>query len=149
MDHILRYMSLSLYSHIVFVWDRSVYPKVSVLSHDEINNNKHSLRSNTKGMAAKLTRLTHKIAIQLHLVAESCSICSSRSRRPVRKLLDTSSCILIVSYCLRLSLTSGILWLNFVCASYVPHACYKSRPLELSRCDHSDNLRRVCVCVCV
>jgi hypothetical protein len=28
-------------------------------------------------MAAKLTRLTHKIAIQLHLVAESCTICSS------------------------------------------------------------------------
>jgi hypothetical protein len=42
-------------------------------------------------MAAKLTRLTHKIAIQLHLVAESCTICSSRSRRPVRKLLDTLS----------------------------------------------------------
>jgi hypothetical protein len=40
-------------------------------------------------MAAKLTRLTHKIAIQLHLVAESCTICSSRSRRLVRKLLDT------------------------------------------------------------
>jgi hypothetical protein len=40
-------------------------------------------------MAAKLTRLTHKIAIHLHLVAESCIICSSRSRRPVRKLLDT------------------------------------------------------------
>jgi hypothetical protein len=38
-------------------------------------------------MAAKLTRLTHKIAIQLHLVAERCTICSSRSRRPVRKLL--------------------------------------------------------------
>jgi hypothetical protein len=34
-------------------------------------------------MAAKLTRLTHKIAVQLHLVAESCII--SRSRRPVRK----------------------------------------------------------------
>jgi hypothetical protein len=31
----------------------------------------------------------YKIAIQLHLVAESCTICSSRSRRPVRKLLDT------------------------------------------------------------
>jgi hypothetical protein len=42
-------------------------------------------------MAAKHTRLTHKIAIQLHLVAESCIICSSRSRRPVRKLLDTPS----------------------------------------------------------
>jgi hypothetical protein len=27
-------------------------------------------------MAAKLTRLTKKIAIQLHLVAESCTICS-------------------------------------------------------------------------
>jgi hypothetical protein len=42
-------------------------------------------------MAAKLTRLTHKIAIQLPLVAESCTISSSRSRRPVRKLLDTPS----------------------------------------------------------
>jgi hypothetical protein len=42
-------------------------------------------------MAVKLTRLTHKIAIQLQLLAESCTTCSSRSRRPVRKLLDTSS----------------------------------------------------------
>jgi len=42
-------------------------------------------------MAAKLTRLTHKTATQLHLVAESCTTCSSRSRRPVRNLLDTSS----------------------------------------------------------
>jgi len=40
-------------------------------------------------MAAKLTKLTYKIAIQLHLLAESCIICGSRSRRPVRKLLDT------------------------------------------------------------
>jgi len=42
-------------------------------------------------MAAKLTRLTHKIVIQLHLVAESCTerctICSSHSRWPVWKLL--------------------------------------------------------------
>jgi hypothetical protein len=37
-------------------------------------------------MAEKLTKLTHKIAIQLHLVAESCTICSSRSRRPILKL---------------------------------------------------------------
>jgi len=42
-------------------------------------------------MAAKLTRLTYKIAIQLQLVVESCNICSSRSRRPVQKLLDTHS----------------------------------------------------------
>jgi len=42
-------------------------------------------------MAAKLTGVTHKIAIQLHLVAESCTICSSRSTWPVRKRLDTPS----------------------------------------------------------
>jgi len=42
-------------------------------------------------MAAKLTRLTHKIEIQLHIVVESCTICSSHSRRPVQKLLDTPS----------------------------------------------------------
>jgi len=36
-----------------------------------------------------VVKLTHKIAIQLHLVAGT--ICSSRSRRPVRKLLDTPS----------------------------------------------------------
>jgi len=37
-------------------------------------------------MAATLARLTHKITMQLHLVAESSNIFSSRSRRPVRKL---------------------------------------------------------------
>jgi hypothetical protein len=42
-------------------------------------------------MAPKLTRLTHEIAIQRRLVAESYIICSSLSRRPVRKLLDTPS----------------------------------------------------------
>jgi hypothetical protein len=42
-------------------------------------------------MAPKRTRLTHKIAIKLQPVAEGCSIYSSRSRRPVRKLLDTPS----------------------------------------------------------
>jgi len=44
-------------------------------------------------MAAKLTRLNHKIATQLHLVAET--ICSSRSWQPVQKLLDTSSYVYI------------------------------------------------------
>jgi hypothetical protein len=67
-----------------------VYPKVSGLSHNEINNNnnKHSLR---RVMAAKLTRLTHKIATKLHLLADSRTIVSSLSRRTVRKLLDTFS----------------------------------------------------------
>jgi len=42
-------------------------------------------------MAAKLTRVFHKMALQLHLVAKSFTIYSSRSRRPVRKLLNTLS----------------------------------------------------------
>jgi hypothetical protein len=69
-----------------------VHPNVPGLSHNEIYayNNKHSLRSNTKG-DGKTNRLTHKIAIQLHLVPESCTICSSRTRPPVWKLLDTPS----------------------------------------------------------
>jgi hypothetical protein len=46
-----------------------------------------------KVTAAKLTILTHKIAIQLHVMAESCTICNSRSRRTVWKLLDTPSYI--------------------------------------------------------
>jgi hypothetical protein len=45
-------------------------------------------------MVAKITRLTHKITIQLHLVAENCTICSSRSRR---KLLDTYSYVTVLS----------------------------------------------------
>jgi hypothetical protein len=61
----------------------------------------------TQGIiAAKVTRLTHRIAIQLHLVAESCTICSSRSRWPVRKLLDTP---LYVSL---LTLNSTCLYIN-------------------------------------
>jgi hypothetical protein len=48
-------------------------------------------------MEAKLTRLTHKIAIQLYLVADSFTIYSYRSRQPVRKRLDTHSydCLII------------------------------------------------------
>jgi hypothetical protein len=49
-------------------------------------------------MEAKLTILTYKMAIQLHLVAECCTICSSRSRQPVRKLLATPSYIHIYIY---------------------------------------------------
>jgi hypothetical protein len=39
-----------------------VYPKVSGLSRQRNNNNKHSSRSNTKGYGG-ITRLTHKIVI--------------------------------------------------------------------------------------
>jgi hypothetical protein len=48
-------------------------------------------------MVAKLIRLTHKIATKLPLVAESYTIRSSRSRWPVRQLLDTSSYIVKLS----------------------------------------------------
>jgi hypothetical protein len=50
-------------------------------------------------MATELTRLTHKIAIQLYLVAESCTISSSRSRRPVRKLLATPLYVYVPAHC--------------------------------------------------
>jgi len=49
-------------------------------------------------MAAKLTRLTHKMALQLQLLAESCTICGSRFRRPVRKLLVTPLYIKLLSH---------------------------------------------------
>jgi hypothetical protein len=52
-----------------------------------------------KVMAAKHTRLAHKITIKLHLMAESYTICSSRSRQPVRKLLVTLSRMLFVCVC--------------------------------------------------
>jgi len=49
-------------------------------------------RGATQGfMAVKVNRLAHKIAIQLHLVTESSTVCCPRSWRPVRKLLDTTS----------------------------------------------------------
>jgi len=47
------------------------------------------LRATQRVMVAKLTILTHKVSIHLLLMAEGCTICSSCSRWPVRKLLDT------------------------------------------------------------
>jgi len=69
-------------------------------------------------MGAKLNRFIHKIAIQLHLVAESCTICSSRSRRPVRKLLDTLSYIIHVLLCL---------WLCKIRVTWVYDSYYNNR----------------------
>jgi hypothetical protein len=51
----------------------------------------NTLEATVGVIVAKLTRLTHKIAIQLHLVVESCTICSSHARWPVWTLLDTPS----------------------------------------------------------
>jgi hypothetical protein len=63
----------------------------SVRRSYQLDNEAAGSEATQRVVATKLTGLTHKIAIQLHLVAESCTICSSRSRRPVRKLLDTPS----------------------------------------------------------
>jgi hypothetical protein len=49
-------------------------------------------------MAAKLTRLTHKIAIQLRLVVDNCTICSFRSRWPVREIWIHSRISLLPQY---------------------------------------------------
>jgi hypothetical protein len=46
-------------------------------------------------MVAKLTKLSHKIVIQLHLVAKSCTICSFCSRWQVWKLVDTPPHIML------------------------------------------------------
>jgi hypothetical protein len=57
------------------------------------------LEATKRVMMAKLTRLTHKMAIQLNIMAESCTIHSSCSRRPVRKLLDTPSYVCVCFVC--------------------------------------------------
>jgi len=65
---------------------------------------------------AKLTRLTNKILIQLHLVAESFTICSSRSGQPVPKLLDTHSYVLDITglYCGRCTGYFGVIFIVFL-----------------------------------
>jgi hypothetical protein len=50
-------------------------------------------------MVAKFTRLTHKIATQLYLMVESSTICSSRSRPPVRKLLEHFRIYFMTAFC--------------------------------------------------
>jgi len=51
-------------------------------------------------MATAHPRMTHKVAIQLHLVTDGYIVCSSRSRRPVPKILDMSNnCILVFINC--------------------------------------------------
>jgi hypothetical protein len=90
--------------HIIFLRPsyRLLYEGVSKSFRTEsitkytLTTNKHSLRTTQRIMAAKLTRLTQKVSIQLHLVAESFTTCSSRSRWPVRKLLGTSRMLVLI-----------------------------------------------------
>jgi len=71
----------SLSYHFLFGDIRGCIRKFPDWVDNEINNNNIHL----------LRRAQRVMAIQLHLVAESCTICSSSSRRPVRKLLGTFS----------------------------------------------------------
>jgi hypothetical protein len=70
-----------------------VYPKVSGLSHNEIYAYLWycSLRSNTKSYGSRTHQTDSQNSDTTALVAESSTICSSCSRWPVRKLLDTPS----------------------------------------------------------
>jgi hypothetical protein len=73
---------------------RRVYPNVSGLSQQRnIRLQLYTLveKQHRGFIAVKITRLSHKIAIQLHLVLKTRTICRSRAMRPVRKLLDTPS----------------------------------------------------------
>jgi hypothetical protein len=76
--HIHTYIHayLHTYTHIhTHTQNTKVYPKVSGLSPNEIYTyNNTRWEAAQRVMASKLTRLTHKIMIQLHLVAESCTI---------------------------------------------------------------------------
>jgi hypothetical protein len=93
---------------------RTAYEGVSKSFRTELSITKYTLtfgithwEATRRVMAAKLTRPTHKIVIQLRLVAQSCTICSSRSRRPVRKLLVTPP------YLMMLVSDTKQLWPNF------------------------------------
>jgi hypothetical protein len=95
-------------------------------------------------MAAKLTRLTHKIAIQLHLVAESCTTCSFRARRPVRKLLDTPS------YVQQMSIMTTEAWKiakpiwKIFLSQHLSLLCMQTE--GLARCPHSRYMRKRSAC---
>jgi hypothetical protein len=105
-----------------------VYQKVSRLSHKKVNNNNNNNNNNRseatqRVVAAKLIRLTHKTAMQLHLVAENCTICSSRSRWPVRKLFEyTLVCVVLVNL--------NVLNLNLSLAIFVSLAIFEGKEMK-------------------
>jgi hypothetical protein len=94
-------------------------------------------------MATKLTTLTHKIAIQLHLVAESCTICNSSSERPVQKLLETLSYSNMFPSTARSSEWSLVFRFSnqyTVRVSNVSHACYTPCSSHPPSLDHPNNI---------
>jgi len=73
-------------------------------------------------MVAKLIILTHKISIQVQLFAESSTIGSFRSRRPVRKLLDTPSYVDKYYAVILIPLVNELQYWSW---SSVPSHCFK------------------------
>jgi hypothetical protein len=78
--------------HVLVIWRMRTQNSTVILIYEGVPKSFRT-ESITKYTLTtkKRTRLTHKTALQLHLVSGRCTICSSRSRRPVRKLLDTPS----------------------------------------------------------
>jgi hypothetical protein len=87
-------------------------------------------------MTAKLTRLIHKIAFQLHLVAESCNICSFRSRQKVRKLLDTLSYAMLAYF--------AYIQRRFLKCRGYDRVKYKQNDHEIATYTNSDGSLSVC-----
>jgi hypothetical protein len=74
-------------------------------------------------MEAKLTRLTHEVPIQLHLLAESYTIYSSRSRRLIRKLLVTPPyTYMSLKWSLPFRISGQNFSLHFLCLLCLLHA---------------------------
>jgi hypothetical protein len=124
---LLLQITYRIYSRIQGIrwWDicTRVYPKASGLSLTKYTLATINIlwEATQRAMAAKLTRLTHKVTTQLYLVAESSTICSSRARRPVRKRLDTPSYIL---------LTQWILWIKN--AHKISQSCFSYSEIVFS-----------------
>jgi len=77
-------------------------------------------------METKLTRLTHKISIQLYLTAERFTIWSSPSRWPVRKLLDRPSYYLVYAWTLPSAFYSRMYSVRLHVTDQL-HSCYRSQ----------------------
>jgi len=70
-------------------------------------------------MATNPTILTHKIPIQLHPLAESYTICSSRSRWPVRKLWTHPLTRVSVLHNVSVELILVVCIVDRICCSFI------------------------------
>jgi hypothetical protein len=110
----LSWVLMTRHDHIRGCMQKFPYWIGNEINNNNNNNNNNNHSNNTRWeatqrvMAVKLTRLTHKIAIQLHLVAERCTICSSRSRWPVRKLLNTPLYLVFYTFISRPTSPAGL-----------------------------------------